>query len=362
MLSRVAVSPAANRWQQGLLRALVAFGQDVEQLGWLPEPAWPHGELWVDGRATIDPDVCDGRIISYLNLPFLRVASEYALLLARCRRLFAQRGRPAVVLSYNAAPANVLLALQLQRLKQVPWVPVIADGPAWGARWHEPALAQARGRAYLSYGTFAADQTGRAFHLDGGVQALRNPAPPQETRRAFLFAGVLNQYAGVDLALAAFRQLEVQDVELWICGKGDTERLRRETASDGRITVFGGVPERQLEDLSRQAWAFLNPRPPDVAGNEHNFPSKVLEYLSYGKPVISTWTAGLAPVYREVLTVVESATPSALARGMAEILEWPPAQRDAVCQRIATFVEEQRLWSVQARRLHAWIGRVILRR
>lgn len=45
MLASRAVSPAANRWQSGLLGGLREAGCDVRLLGHQPEPAWPRGQL-----------------------------------------------------------------------------------------------------------------------------------------------------------------------------------------------------------------------------------------------------------------------------------------------------------------------------
>ncbi len=50
-----------------------------------------------------------------------------------------------------------------------------------------------------------------------------------------------------------------------------------------------------------------------------NFPSKILEYLTYCKPVISTLTPGLLSEYKEVCHIVD-ADPSSIRNGIIEAL------------------------------------------
>ena len=91
---------------------------------------------------------------------------------------------------------------------------------------------------------------------------------------------------------------------------------------DSRITFFGLVPENKLVDLCRKALIFVNPRPNNIPGNDMNFPSKLLEYLSYGKPVLSTWTPGISDDYKGIIEVFDQETPQCLANSLLEILSW----------------------------------------
>lgn len=83
------------------------------------------------------------------------------------------------------------------------------------------------------------------------------------------------------------------------------------------------------------------------------------EYLSYGKPVISSWTAGLASEYRGVLEVFEDETPECLARRISEVLEWPQARRAQYEQQSRAFLAG-RLWWRRAERLVAWLNACVV--
>ena len=56
-----------------------------------------------------------------------------------------------------------------------------------------------------------------------------------------------------------------------------------------------------------------------MPGTENNFPSKILDYLAWRKPIISTWTKGLSPEYREVLHITED-NPLAFSSAMTSYI------------------------------------------
>jgi glycosyltransferase involved in cell wall biosynthesis len=106
------------------------------------------------------------------------------------------------------------------------------------------------------------------------------------------------------------------------------------------------------------ATLFVNPRPSSIADNRMNFPSKILEYLSYAKPVVSTWTPGLSPEYEGVLVVVEQETPECMARKIEEVLSWDAEKHSAWSERITAFVTGRKLWDLQAGSLLRWLSTI----
>ena len=159
---------------------------------------------------------------------------------------------------------------------------------------------------------------------------------------------------GVELLADAFGDLSQRDVELWFCGKGRNARVEAAARRDARVKVLGAVTESRLTELSRTAYVFVNPRLSDVPGNAMLFPSKLLRYLAYGKPVVSTWTEGLAPEYRSILRIPSDETPAGLAASIDDVLGWDAERVEELRLRIGRFIDG-RLWSVQAKRLVGWM-------
>ena len=175
------------------------------------------------------------------------------------------------------------------------------------------------------------------------------------SRKIMLYSGMLSRWGGIDLLLAAFAKVRTPEVELWVCGHGESQALLTATKADSRIRFYGLVSEEVLHQLSLQATVFLNPRPSTVDGNNMNFPSKILQYLRYGKPVISTWTPGLTDEYRSVLYVVEAETAEGVARSIDNVLGSAASERSDYTRRVESFLLQSRSWDAQAGRLMHWL-------
>jgi glycosyltransferase involved in cell wall biosynthesis len=349
-----AISLAAMRWQRGLLGGLASLGIRVRTLGYVPEPAWPRGRLLAGARGAYMLDFqCESGGV-YPNLLGLREAAiSWSQL--RAIGLRGEQRQAPVVLTYNIRGATAATGGILRVGRGAAWIPIIADRPFGSAArvLHDSTLRLAAGCVFLSHSAFVGWDGGRKLHLDGGTSREEASEDAMGGARALLYTGTLSHYAGLDLLLDGFATTSRADCELWICGKGDTHRVEAAAARDRRIRYFGVLPEAELRALSRRAEAFLNPRAPEVIGNAHNFPSKVLEYLSYGKPVISTWTGGLAPEYRDVLIVSEP-TPKAFGKAMERVLGLSAEERRHVRDKTFAFLET-RTWTAQAGRLHAFV-------
>ena len=63
--------------------------------------------------------------------------------------------------------------------------------------------------------------------------------------------------------------------------------------TNSKIKVFGFVNEKFIEIAMRSAWIYVNPRSLSEESVQNTFPSKILEYLRYGKPILSTKSSGI---------------------------------------------------------------------
>lgn len=353
------ISAASNFWQKGFLETLKNTGSTTEIVGYPAERIWPFGRLLVrKAQATLLPGF-PGSTSGYVNLPVLRELTQYINLRhAVLSRIKQPSGRPdyAVVFSClehaEEQPPAIRMVRHLRKHHGVPWICIVADGaiPAGADRY-----------IYLPWSNFqSAQPLQQCMHLDGGIAEVNRAAIPafqqasDQSLKVLMYMGALTEHGGVTQLARAFVQLQDKNVELWICGRGRNPELEQIAKEDFRIKIKGFVDTEELDRLATSVYAFVNPRPSSFAPNKLNYPSKLLHYLAYGKPVISTFTEGMGPEYAEVLVRVKDETETALADSLRSTLALDQNTYIDLCQKIEGF-NQQHTWQYQIHRFLTWL-------
>lgn len=342
-----ASSPAVNFWHAGFVGALGTAGCEVTLIGHPYDRIWPMGRVIVNADdASLAPGF-SGKVVGYLNVPFLRERTQSFNYLRRVKAYVAAHGRPDYVFTFNDTPATPA-AEYLSRELGVPWIYIAGDGPA---------RVGADGYLYQNWVYYESPSApGPKIHLDGGLPVLEavEADSAQRTPKALMYMGALTEHGGAVQLARAFHTLRDADIELWITGRGTNAELEQLAASDTQIKLYGFVGQDELHRLASRARIFANPRPTAFAPNRLNYPSKLLHCLAYGRPVLSTFTEGLSPDYREVLIPIGDETEAGLAQAIREALGMPDNEYQAWCERVARF-NITRAWARQIERLLNWL-------
>lgn len=364
-------SHASNAWMTGLSRALLEQGVTLRTVGHEPARVWPLGRHLLPG----DPEhLSTGivqRLIKFLNVPLLRhffLAVGYRK--ALCREL--ERFGGTTVCTYNPLPWQVYAAQAAVR-QGARWISFVLDDEGvarHGWARYVRQTQKAAGHVFVSQWAYEHAPVMPKLLMEGGVESWRGggetPAGAGQTQSAMpsvMFAGLLCESAGVGELLAMIDSLAERQLEFWICGKGVCPELTQRAARDQRIKLLGFLSEAELDQRLRSAWVLVNPRSVTHEGSCMNFPSKLLRYLSYGKPVVTVWTPGIPDEYREVLHVVDSVAcgsgTSAVGQAMAQqvegVLQWNTVQRLAWKDKIEKFIVPGKLWSRQVKRVEEFM-------
>lgn len=173
------------------------------------------------------------------------------------------------------------------------------------------------------------------------------------------FGGTLNEINGIRLMLDAFHQIPDSNYRLWIFGKGPLESLVREAAAcDQRIVYWGFLPNDQVVRFQRSATVLLNARPSNQRIARYTFPSKLLEYMLSGRPVITTDLLGIPNEYLEFVYVLRDETSAGLAHLIREVCSKPAVELDEYGQRALRFVSQNKNWTVQGKRIQEFVSRL----
>lgn len=322
----IAISPAANRWQEGCALALKAVGCNVIAVGHVPvkigSPAWMNG----CSDTSKELNGLTQYRVKYVNIPSLRNYSLTAGYKKKCESLKSAGHKFNVVISYNSYDWNQKTAKYLRAKYNVPWIAIVADGEA-------PLDADAY--IFLSYSHFNSTAVSRPKILvQGGVDitkvvASRQPKINNKETIRVLYAGSICKVSGADLILSSCEIAKKYGIQFSIFGKTDSSAKKSVQAAYGNdacAALKGFVDNDVLENEFLASDVFINPRPSDIAENRLNFPSKLLEYLRFPKPIVSTWTDSLTPEWKPLLTIPNSETAPALIDSILRAHDMTTAQ------------------------------------
>ena len=287
------------------------------------------------------------------------------------RRLFGRwpDGRPDAILVANPLTRFTAPAILAGWWYGIPVATIVADLTC--SQVGQPPVTRLRNwlqtlMVRLSPGTivFSSHTTNDFRQGKPSMRMVRPPAsylldlpqPPAEpAAHAVYFAGALSESAGVDLLLDAIPHVKDPTLEFWFSGRGTLEeRLKQQAASDSRIRFFGFVTEKDYSTMLQRAAVLVNPRPSQLLENRYNFPSKLMEYMAAGRPVLSTATSDVAEHYGSDVIVLEDQTPAGLARGIERAANTSAEERAAFGARARAAVEGV-TWRTQAEKIVAFI-------
>ena len=170
-----------------------------------------------------------------------------------------------------------------------------------------------------------------------------------------MLSGTLELFNGLGLVLEAMPLLP-DNCQLIVAGDGSLKsRLLEAAAHDQRITYLGFLDFRDLLEVYGAADLLLNLRLTRALDTRYFFPSKLMELLASGIPVLSTGTGHVQEVYGHVLYLLDEETPHALAARIRTIAALPPEQRQAVGRNARNFVLTEKTWDRQGAKLAAYI-------
>lgn len=324
-----AISPAANKWQNSLIQSLENSSIELMILSYLPEPYFPKGSLIpVVNKTYVKPSIIQNK---FINLPLLRNYTLANALINSAKKF----NNFQFVITYNNSVPHIKAAQFLRSKFKMKWINIVADdlhckGPD--------------ATVYLSHGYFKSSNHLRKYHFDGGIDFISpiNIGETQNKKKVFLFAGAINKWTGIEVFATDFSFIPpeiTKDIELHIYGKGSSKILDDLVKKDDRIKWMGFVTKEQLDNAMISCYAFVNPRPINIIGGEFNFPSKLLTYLSFGKPILSTYTKGLAPYYEDVIFFYDG-TRKSLSEKIIKMNQMDVNDHIDIQLKILKFVEE----------------------
>lgn len=163
-----------------------------------------------------------------------------------------------------------------------------------------------------------------------------------------LYTGTTNAKFGIINLLKAFEIIKDRDLKLVICGCGDSDQIIEEySKEDSRIIFMGNLPQDEVRVLQKYATVLVNPRQNIGEYTKYSFPSKNMEYLVSGIPVVAYKLDGIPDEYDSYIIYVEDNSIKCLADTLLRVSKWDEDLKKSYGEKARNFVLKYKNESVQ---------------
>ncbi|MBO0592814.1 glycosyltransferase [Cellulophaga sp. E16_2] len=155
------------------------------------------------------------------------------------------------------------------------------------------------------------------INMKGAVNNLEN----KNEVKTVIYAGGLYKKYGVGNLINAFQKISNPNIKLYLYGSGEmVPEIQNITKSDYRIIYKGMVPNNEVVKEQLRSTLLINPRPSTEEFTKYSFPSKNMEYMVSGTPMITTKLKGMPDEYLEYVYVFEDESVEGMNKTLLQIL------------------------------------------
>ena len=270
-----------------------------------------------------------------------------------------------------SACAGAILATKITRL---PCVGIVTDMPGIGVGNNETnqkmSLSDRINRSYLDKFThyvFLTEQMNnvintkhRPYMVMEGLVDINMTIPKnnqKKDKRIVIYAGGLYERYGLKLLVDGFIQADVENTELWLYGNGPfVESLNAYCENHPNIKYTGIRPNEEVVEAELKATLLVNPRPTHEEFTMYSFPSKNMEYMVSGTPVLTTILPGMPKEYYPYVYLFDNGeTTEGYAEVLRHVLTLPDEELQEKGMKARNWVLENKNNIKQAKRIAEFI-------
>lgn len=326
------VQNAANIFQHSLIKGLDRFSEEgVTVLSSIFIGAYPYNyrKMFVSTYKfshLANKKKLDDWYIGFNNLPIIKhidrtIRSKYVI-----RKILKNNSnKQIIVIGYSMTIAPIKTLLYAKKLnKSIKTCLIVPDLPEYmnlGKRTIKEIFKKISNKLVYNdvnkidsfvfltkYMAEKIDITNKKMCIVEGIATEKNICKKEELDgyKKIVYTGTLDRKYGVCSLVDAFMSLSGNNLRLVICGYGDSSKYIEDKARvDRRIVFLGSVDNSTCRIIQKNAFLLVNPRNSNEEYTKYSFPSKTLEYMLSGKPVLTYKLKGIPNEYDEYLIYVK---------------------------------------------------------
>lgn len=265
--------------------------------------------------------------VGFLNLPYIKHYSRFIHLKKYIRNILNSCSDEKVyVIGYSMSYAIVESLLYAKKInKKINTCLIVPDLPEYMSlgRKRNPMfrflkeinmkkmysqIKEIDSFVVLTKYMYSALKVNRPYTVVEGIASaeVTESFPKADEKKKLVYTGTLNIKYGILELVNAFCRIQDDELELVICGKGEGEAyIKNKMLKDHRIKYLGMVDNQTAQKIQSQAYLLINPRNNNEEFTKFSFPSKTMEYMASGRPILMYKLAGIPDEYDEYLLYVK---------------------------------------------------------
>lgn len=380
--SKVGIQSSANNYQWGIISGLFKnMQQKLTVVNSVPMGSFPkYCNIFIEHKHQYECDTAEILSAGYVNLPVIKQFQRGRHLFKRLKWFLKTSERSTVILYSLYNPyLKVLKKLKLKGY-QFNYFLIITDLPGeFGVKNTNRLIGKIKdciGKQNLNLAKYAdgyvlltekmKDAVGienKPYTIIEGISGYEAedllPINQKTGEPYILYTGALDKQFGLDMLIAAFKLLPKGSAKLVIAGSGDYEKeLIKECEINENIKYLGYIGKEEVQKLQNGAAILVNPRSPKEEYTAYSFPSKTMEYLVSGTPVVMYALPGMPEEYIEHLFVPKDDSIQTLANTFSDILSMDNDSINKHCENARQFILKQKNSKVQTEKIIDLIDRL----
>ena len=153
---------------------------------------------------------------------------------------------------------------------------------------------------------------------------VNNPNLPENKypEKTVMMAGLLRDIYGVDMLVDAFKEVDCPEARLKFYGKGaSVKKIEEASSEDSRISYCGELTNQQIVEEEKKCTVLINPRPPIGEWTAYSFPSKNMEYMASGTPLVAFDLPCIPEEYKQYFYMIPEYTKDCIKTFLENILK-----------------------------------------
>jgi len=381
-----AASRAANKFEIGLVNSL-SKECDVTVLSRYPNVSWPTGKVFLNNKRTIViNNYVTAKIIKYLNVKFIKeISTEISVYyeLIKILKRNANNNEKTVVITYNGDGCFSNPIFRLKKRFDFIYNCIVVDPPLYDGTTTRSShfwkiLYKIKHDNYMNAAIncdkcvvlnkkCAIDLLHRKdYHvMDCGVSIGDDINVSNSYANKFwnkhdgkihiVFTGSIHEHSGIMRLVDMMIEINEENFVLHIFGNGVFENKLKDLISEyDNIRFHGYLDGDDVKNIQHDADCLICPNIINHPINQYAFPSKLLEYMMSGTPVISTMVAGLRDEYFPFLYLYDD-TIEGLRKTLL-LIQKDRKKANEIGKAARDFVIKYKNWDVQAKKMLDYIG------